>query len=156
MCACSGPITIKFRIKQQQQQQNETYWILDLLSLEGCYFHSHWHQTGQERQNASNDYSCTLFRNRPWKWRDTHGKKKAKTEITNIIKTTLSFWAIKLRNPLGFSYIKNMSKDQLFKTSGLQFDNWLFGPGKFSGLSRNRSLSWRKLAHVFIVESNAL
>ena len=26
-------------------------------------------------------------------------------------------------NPLGFSFIKNMLKDQLFKTSGLQFDN---------------------------------
>ena len=33
-----------------------------------------------------------------------------------------------------FSYIKNTLKDQLFKTSGLQFDNWLFGPEKFSGL----------------------
>ena len=27
-----------------------------------------------------------------------------------------------------------MSKDQLFKESGLQFDNWLFRPEKFSGL----------------------
>ena len=33
-------------------------------------------------------------------------------------------------NSLGFSYIKNMLKDQLFKTSGLQFD--------ISGLWRNR------------------
>ena len=53
---------------------------------------------------------------------------------------TPSFWAIKLRTPLSFSYIKNMLKDQLFKTSGLQFDNWLFGPEQFSGLSRNRLL----------------
>ena len=42
--------------------------------------------------------------------------------------------------PLRFSYIKNMLKDQLFKISGLQFDDWLFGPEKFSGLSRNRLL----------------
>ena len=46
----------------------------------------------------------------------------------------------KLRNHLGFVYIKNMLKDHLFKTSALQFDNGLFGPEKFSGLSRNRSL----------------
>jgi len=31
---------------------------------------------------------------------------------------------MKLRNPLGFSSIKNILKDQLFKTSQLQFDNW--------------------------------
>ena len=31
-----------------------------------------------------------------------------------------------------------MLKDQLFKISGLQFDNWLFGPEKLSGHSRNR------------------
>ena len=34
--------------------------------------------------------------------------------------------------------LKNMLKDQLFKTSGLQFDNWLFGSEKFSGHSTNR------------------
>ena len=33
-----------------------------------------------------------------------------------------------------------MLNGQLFKTSGLQSDNWLFGPKKFSGLSRNRPL----------------
>ena len=31
-----------------------------------------------------------------------------------------------------------MLKDQLFKKSGLKFDNLLFGPEKLSGLSRNR------------------
>ena len=46
-----------------------------------------------------------------------------------------------LRNPLVFCDIKNMLRDQLFKTSGLQFENWIFGPEKFSGLSRNRPLS---------------
>ena len=35
-------------------------------------------------------------------------------------------------------YIKNILKGQPFKTSKFQFDNWLFGPNKFSGLSRNR------------------
>ena len=33
-----------------------------------------------------------------------------------------------------------MSKDQLFTTSGFQFDNLLLGSKKFSGLSRNRPL----------------
>ena len=31
-----------------------------------------------------------------------------------------------------------MLKDQLFKPSRFRFDNWLFGPEKISGLSRNR------------------
>ena len=35
--------------------------------------------------------------------------------------------AINFRNLLAFSCIKNMLKSQLLKTSGLQFDNWLFG-----------------------------
>ena len=51
---------------------------------------------------------------------------------------TPRFWASKLSNPLIFSHLKNTLKDQRFKPSGLQFDNWLFGPEKFSGLSRNR------------------
>ena len=33
---------------------------------------------------------------------------------------------------------KSMLKDEPFKTRGLQFDNWLFGPEKFLRLSRNR------------------
>ena len=33
-----------------------------------------------------------------------------------------------------------MLKDQLFKISRLQFDDWLLGPEKFSGLSRNGPL----------------
>lgn len=36
--------------------------------------------------------------------------------------------AIKLRNPLGFSYINNILKDQLLKTRGLQFEDWFSGP----------------------------
>ena len=54
---------------------------------------------------------------------------------------TPTFQAIKLRNPLSFSYIKNMLKDQLFKIGRLQLDDWLFGPEKFSGLLRNRPLA---------------
>jgi len=37
-----------------------------------------------------------------------------------------------------FSYTKNVLIDQLFKTSGLQFVNWLFGPDRFSEPSKNR------------------
>ena len=44
---------------------------------------------------------------------------------------TPRFKVIKLRNPLGFYWIKNMMKDQVFKTSRLLFDNWLLGPEKF-------------------------
>ena len=36
------------------------------------------------------------------------------------------------------SCFKNLLIDQLFKTGGLHFDNWLFGPEKFLELSRNR------------------
>ena len=43
------------------------------------------------------------------------------------------FLSIKRRNLLGFSCIKNMLRDQLFKTSGLLFDNSLFGPKTFLG-----------------------
>ena len=51
---------------------------------------------------------------------------------------TPTFYAIELNNPLRFPYIKNMLKDQGFKTSGSQFDNCLFGTEKFTELSRNR------------------
>jgi len=37
-----------------------------------------------------------------------------------------------------FLTLKTYLKNQLFKTSALQFDNWLFGPEKLPGLSRNR------------------
>ena len=46
---------------------------------------------------------------------------------------TPRFKATKLCNPLSF-----LLKDQLFKISRLQFDNWLLGDEKFSGLWRNR------------------
>ena len=49
----------------------------------------------------------------------------------------IRFKAIKLRNLLGFSDVENVLKDQLFETSGLQFDNWRLRPEKFSRLLRN-------------------
>ena len=38
-----------------------------------------------------------------------------------------------------------MFKDQLFKVSGLQFDNWLFGPKKFSGFEKRSPGAYRGL-----------
>ena len=38
---------------------------------------------------------------------------------------------MKLRNPLGFSYITDTLKKQLFKTRGLPFHDGLFGLEKF-------------------------
>ena len=43
-------------------------------------------------------------------------------------------------------------KDQLFKTSGLQFYNWHFGPEKFSGLSINRPQVTNKGPYLQILE----
>ena len=37
-----------------------------------------------------------------------------------------------------FFYMKNMVKDQVLNTSGLQFDNWLSGPKESSRLPGNR------------------
>jgi len=37
--------------------------------------------------------------------------------------------------------MKNILKDQLFETNGLQFDTWLFGPKKFTRLLRKRPLT---------------
>ena len=39
-------------------------------------------------------------------------------------------------HPPGFSFIKNMLKDQLVKISAFQFDNWVLGSEMFLGLSR--------------------
>ena len=46
-----------------------------------------------------------------------------------------------------------MIKDHLFKPSGLMFDNWLFGPEKFSGLSRNRPLVLTMVIAVLLLFS---
>ena len=48
---------------------------------------------------------------------------------------------IKLHSHFSFCHLENMLKDRLSKTSGWHFYKWLFGPEKFSGLSRNGSLS---------------
>lgn len=45
-----------------------------------------------------------------------------------------------LCHSLGFSYIKNMLKDHVLKTSRLQFDSWLFCPEESLVFSRNRPL----------------
>ena len=44
---------------------------------------------------------------------------------------------VKLHIPFSFCFLKNISKEQLSRPSGRQFHKWLFGPEKFSGLSRN-------------------
>ena len=49
------------------------------------------------------------------------------------------------------SYIKNVLKDQLLKTSGLQFGNWLSGLEKFSGLSRNRPRDLNARNRIFLL-----
>ena len=58
-----------------------------------------------------------------------------------ILAATISFISLQCRGSepsnfeilLVFVTLKNMLKDQLFKTSGLQFDNWLFEPKRFYG-----------------------
>ena len=67
----------------------------------------------------------------------------------SISDASIRFWAIKLRNSLVFSYLKNMLKDQLFKTSRLKFDNWLFGPRVLGSLDKPlRSIALRKLSRA--------
>ena len=66
--------------------------------------------------------------------------------VSKIVKNTVAVLAffdqqkgsVTSNNNNGATYTANNEKGQVFKTTGLQFDNWLFGPEKFSGLSRNR------------------
>ena len=51
-----------------------------------------------------------------------------------------AFQDTKLYSYFTFSSLYIMWKDQLYRTSGLEFYGWLFGPEKFSGLSRNGPL----------------
>ena len=53
-----------------------------------------------------------------------------------IFKTKVSR-GTKLCSYLNFHSLQNIWKDQLYRTSGSEFCQWLFGPEKFSGLSRN-------------------
>ena len=59
------------------------------------------------------------------------------------------FQAIKLPNPLGSSYIKNMLKNQLLKTSGSHCSFT-------SGLSRNRSQVWSITSDLCCVVAQCL
>ena len=61
-----------------------------------------------------------------------------------IFKTKVS-WGTKLCCCFNFYSLNNIWKDQLYRISGSEFYKWLFGPGKFSGLSRNRPLARLKL-----------
>ena len=47
---------------------------------------------------------------------------------------------MKLCNKFSLSYLEIIIKDKLFRVSGSQFLKWLFGPEKFTGLSRNGPL----------------
>ena len=47
---------------------------------------------------------------------------------------------MKFCNKFSLSYLEIIVKDQLFRISGSQFLKWLFGPEKFTGLSRNGPL----------------
>ena len=74
-------------------------------------------------------------------------KNNTSNKLQGIETVRIEVWDLFLKSPetlrayfiklgiilLVFFYIKNMLKDQLFKTSGLQFDNGLFGLHKFSG-----------------------
>ena len=51
----------------------------------------------------------------------------------------------KLCSYLNFCSLCNILKDQLFRISGSDFYEWLFGPEKFSELSRNGSLIVRAI-----------
>ena len=77
--------------------------------------------------------------NDKWSTRGSFSKVLAYLGCHNFLYVfaTTRFSAIKLRNPVGFSYIKNMLKDQVFETRRLQSDNGLFVPKNFSGVSRN-------------------
>ena len=44
---------------------------------------------------------------------------------------------MKFRNKFALSYLEITAKGQYVRISGSQFLKWLFGPEKFTGLSRN-------------------
>ena len=50
------------------------------------------------------------------------------------------FCVTKLSSYFNFYSLYNIWKDQLYKVSGSEFYEWLFGPVKFSGLLRNAHL----------------
>ena len=52
------------------------------------------------------------------------------------ISKTKTFLEVKFCNKFALSYLEIIVKGQLSRISGSQFLKWLFGPGKFTGLSR--------------------
>ena len=58
------------------------------------------------------------------KSRNVSGLNSGQCHNSPFIFATPMFWAIQLRNSLIFFCSKNILKDQLFKTSGLQIDNF--------------------------------
>ena len=56
-------------------------------------------------------------------------------------RTNLRRFAIRLCSYCYFYSLYNILKDQLYRISRSEFYEWLFGPEKFSGLSRNGSLA---------------
>ena len=52
------------------------------------------------------------------------------------ISKTKTFLGVKFCNKFSLSYLEIIVKGQLSRISGSQFLKWLFGPGKFAGLSR--------------------
>ena len=60
-----------------------------------------------------------------------------------IFKTKV-FRVTKLRSYFNFYSLYNIWKDHLYKVSGSECYEWLFGPVKFSGLLGNARLEWSK------------
>ena len=94
-----------------------------------------WRAMGDLKKNESNIWCCNSVFSYIWKrntcelFRLTWSLFLESPETFRVyfgcltflyIIATSRFWASKLRNPLVFSYLKNMLKDQLFKTSKLK------------------------------------
>ena len=54
-----------------------------------------------------------------------------------FISRTEGISVVKLHSQFAFCYLENMLKDQPSKKRSWQFLKWLFGPEKFSGLSKD-------------------
>ena len=64
------------------------------------------------------------------------GARHESSETFCILKAK-AFQVTKLCGYFNFSSLYIMWKGQLYRTSGSEFYEWLFGPEKFTGLSRN-------------------
>ena len=105
--------------------------------------------------NTSNNLRHDFFANFPFysciPWPGARFSKLAKPFRASIgcynflrISKTKTFPGIKLCNKFALSYLEIIVKSQLFRISGSQFLKWLFGPEKFTGLSRNGPLAFEK------------